>query len=165
MKIIPFLGAATLALAMAMTASARTTAKPAAAATQVPPIAYKERILANGLRVLSLRIGNVGERPLDKRRLAIWIRPDDLVQLIRIGLEHPDLRYEVMYGASYNERSWWDNSVAYRYGYRPKGRAEDFLDHALAEQSKLPPDPVGDFYQGGTFCSVEFDGDKDQIWS
>jgi uronate dehydrogenase len=119
----------------------------------------------HGLRVLSLRIGNVGERPIDKRRLAIWIRPDDLVQLIRIGLEHPELRYEVMYGASYNERSWWDNSVAYRYGYRPKGRAEDFLEYALAEQAKLPPDPVGDFYQGGAFCSMEFDGDTDQIWS
>src|SRR5690606_20521966 len=66
----------------------------------------------HGMRVLSIRIGNVGEKPLDKRRLSIWIKPSDLVQLIRIGLEHPDLRYEVMYGASNNERSWWDNSVA-----------------------------------------------------
>ncbi|MCL4767844.1 MAG: NAD(P)-dependent oxidoreductase [Hyphomicrobiaceae bacterium] len=119
----------------------------------------------HGLRVLSLRIGNVGERPLDKRRLSIWIKPGDLVQLIRIGLEHSDLRYEVMYGASLNERSWWDNSVAYRYGYRPTGRAEDFRDHALAEQAKLPPDPVGDYFQGGTFCAMEFDGDTDGIWS
>ncbi len=119
----------------------------------------------HGLRVLSLRIGNVGERPLDKRRLSIWIKPSDLVQLIRIGLEHPDLRYEVMYGVSDNERSWWDNSVAYKYGYRPTGRAEDFRDHAFAEQEKLPPDPVGDFFQGGTYCSMEFDGDDSQIWS
>jgi len=118
----------------------------------------------HGMRVLSLRIGNVGDRPLDKRRLAIWISPADLMQLIRIGLEHPELRYEVMYGASLNERSWWDNSVAYKYGYRPTGRAEDFRDEALAAQEKLPPDPVGDFYQGGPFCSAEFDGEKDQIW-
>ncbi len=119
----------------------------------------------HGMRVLSLRIGNVGEKPLDKRRLSIWIKPSDLVQLIRIGLEHPDLRYEVMYGASNNERSWWDNSVAFKYGYRPTGRAEDFLEEAMAEQAKLPPDPVGDFYQGGTYCSAEFDGDADQIWN
>jgi uronate dehydrogenase len=118
----------------------------------------------HGLRVLCLRIGNVGDRPLDQRRLAIWLSPPDLVQLIRIGLEHPDLRFEVMYGASLNERSWWDNSVAYRYGYRPTGRAEDFRDHALAEQAKAPADPVGDFFQGGTFCSMEFSGDKDGIW-
>ncbi|MGY3483709.1 hypothetical protein ACVW1C_001592 [Bradyrhizobium sp. USDA 4011] len=30
----------------------------------------------------------------------------------------------------------------------------------MAEQAKLPPDPVGDFYQGGAFCSMEFDGDR-----
>jgi uronate dehydrogenase len=117
-----------------------------------------------GLRVLCLRIGNVGERPVDLRRLSIWVKPEDLLQLIRIGLEHPALRFEVMYGASLNERSWWDNSVAYDYGYRPTGRAEDYRDFALAEQAKLPPDPVGDFYQGGPFCSQEFTGDKDRIW-
>ena len=54
----------------------------------------------HGLRVLCLRIGNVGDKPLDKRRLSIWISPEDLVQLIRIGLEHPDLRFEIFYGAS-----------------------------------------------------------------
>jgi uronate dehydrogenase len=118
----------------------------------------------HGLRVLCLRIGNVGERPVDLRRLAIWLKPEDLLQLIRIGLEHPDLRFEVMYGASLNERSWWDNSVAYNYGYRPTGRAEDHRDDALAEQAKLPPDPVGDFYQGGPFCSQEFAGDTDRLW-
>src|ERR671923_284006 len=48
---------------------------------------------------------------------------------------------------------------AYDLGYRPTGRAEEFREHAFAEQAKLPPDPVGDFYQGGTFCSMEFDGD------
>jgi uronate dehydrogenase len=117
-----------------------------------------------GLRVLCLRIGNVGQRPIDLRRLAIWLKPEDLVQLIRIGLEHPDLRFEVMYGASLNERSWWDNSVAYDYGYRPTGRAEDFRDEALAAQAKLPPDLVGDFYQGGPFCSGEFAGDLERIW-
>jgi uronate dehydrogenase len=117
-----------------------------------------------GLRVLCLRIGNVDERPVDLRRLAIWLKPEDLVQLVRIGLEHPELRFEVMYGVSLNERCWWDNSVAYDYGYRPAGRAEEYRDEALAAQAKLPPDPVGDFYQGGPFCSQEFAGDKDRVW-
>ena len=86
------------------------------------------------------------------------------MQLIRIGLEHPDLEYEIFYGASLNERTWWDNSRAYAYGYRPTGRAEDFREQAMAEQSKLAPDPVGDYYQGGTFCSQEFAGNKSKIW-
>ena len=56
-----------------------------------------------------------------------------------------------------NARAWWDNANAARYGYRPEGRAEEFRDQALARQALLPPDPVGDWYQGGPFCSDEFD--------
>ena len=118
----------------------------------------------HGLRVLCLRIGNVADAPADHRRLSIWVSPDDLVQLVRIGLEHPDLRYEIFYGASNNERSWWDNARAYAYGYRPTGRAEDHRDAALAAQAKMPPDPVGDFFQGGPFCSDEFDAERGDIW-
>lgn len=44
-------------------------------------------------------------------------------------------------------------------GYKPEGRAEEFVDQAMAAQAKLPPDPVGDFYQGGTFCSDEYSAD------
>jgi uronate dehydrogenase len=29
----------------------------------------------------------------------------------------------------------------------------------MAAQAKLKPDPIGDWYQGGPFCSDEFDGD------
>jgi uronate dehydrogenase len=116
-----------------------------------------------GLRVLCIRIGNFGDKPLDKRRLSIWLHPEDLVQLLRIGLEHPELHYEVVYGASDNERSWWDNANAFRLGYRPKHRAEDFREAALAAQSKLPPDPLGDQFQGGTFVSGEFAGDPERI--
>jgi uronate dehydrogenase len=112
----------------------------------------------HGLRVTCLRIGNVADAPVDQRRLAIWIRPEDLAQLVRIGLEHPDIRYEIFYGASDNERAWWDNAAAHRYGYRPQFRAEDFRDAALAAQNQLPSDPVGDWYQGGTFCSDGYAG-------
>lgn len=112
----------------------------------------------HGLGVLSIRIGNVAERPVDRRRLAIWLHPDDLMQLVRLGFEHPALGYEVVYGASANERTWWDNTRAYELGYRPAHRAEDHAAFALAEQAKIAPDPVGDIFQGGTFCSDEFTG-------
>jgi uronate dehydrogenase len=78
--------------------------------------------------------------------------------LVRIGLEHPRIRYEIFYGASDNERAWWDNAAAYRYGYRPQFRSEDLRDAALAVQARLPTDPVSDWYQGGTFCSDEYRG-------
>ena len=49
-------------------------------------------------------------------------------------------------------------------GYRPTGRAEDFREQAMAEQAKLAADPVGDYYQGGTFCAQEFAGDRRKVW-
>lgn len=116
-----------------------------------------------GLRVFCIRIGNVDDLPADNRRLSIWISPEDLVSLIRIGLDHPDIHFEIVYGASSNQRSWWDNATAYRLGYQPTGESEDHVDHALAEQAKLAPDPVGDLFQGGAFCSDGFEGDPDRI--
>ena len=111
----------------------------------------------HGQRVTSLRIGNVTDVPQDKRRLSIWIDPADLVQLVRIGLEHPDIRCEIFYGVSDNARGWWDNAAAFRFGYRPQARSEDHSAAALAADAALPPDPVGEWYQGGPYCSDEFD--------
>jgi uronate dehydrogenase len=117
-----------------------------------------------GLRVTCLRIGNVADAPLDRRRLAIWVHPEDLAQMVSIGLEHPDIRYGIFYGASDNERAWWDNTEAYRYGYQPKFRAEDFREGALAASAMRTADPVGDWYQGGTFCSDEYSGDEPVLY-
>lgn len=114
----------------------------------------------HSLRVTCLRIGNVDDAPIDKRRLAIWLKPEDLVQLIRIGLDHPDIHFEIFYGASDNADAWWDNSNARRFGYKPQGRADEFRAQAMAAQEKLGPDPVGDRYQGGSFCSDEYDADR-----
>jgi uronate dehydrogenase len=111
----------------------------------------------HGLRVFNIRIGNVADAPIDRRRLAIWLAPDDLVQLVRIGIEHPDVHFETVYGMSDNARAWWDNSRAIELGYRPRGRAEDFAARVLAQLE--PADPVGDRYQGGPFCTQEFTRD------
>jgi len=113
----------------------------------------------HGMAVTCLRIGNVGPRPLDVRRLAIWISPQDITQLIRIGLDHADIRFEIFYGASDNASGWWDNSRAHQLGYRPMDKGEDHRAHAEAEQARIGPDPVGDLFQGGTFTSAEFTND------
>jgi uronate dehydrogenase len=117
----------------------------------------------HGMGVLSIRIGNVADAPVDERRLAIWLKPEDLVELIRIGLERPDLVYEVVWGMSENARAWWDDRRARALGYRPTGRAEEGAAAALAAQAALPPDPIGDFFQGGSFCSAESDGDLERL--
>jgi len=112
----------------------------------------------HGLRVTCIRIGNLTDIPADRRRLSIWLKPEDLVALVRIGLEHPDIRYEIFFGGSDNARGWWDNEAAFRYGYRPQGKSEDFRDEALAAQAKLPTNPIAEWFQGGPFCSDEYDG-------
>jgi uronate dehydrogenase len=119
--------------------------------------------MKHGIGVTSLRIGNVGEKPLDVRRLAIMLHPEDLVQLVRIGLEHPDIVNEVFYGVSGNTRSWYDNTRAEAYGYKPKHDAEKQVAYAEAEQTKAGADRVGDHYQGGTYCSAEYTADMAAI--
>ena len=55
-----------------------------------------------GMQVFCMRIGNVNPAPIDKRRLSIWFSPRDLAQLVTIGIEHPDIRFEIVYGISGN---------------------------------------------------------------
>ena len=110
----------------------------------------------HGIGFLCVRIGNFGTRPIDIRRLSIWISPRDLTQLVRIGLEHPEIRYEIVYGVSNNRRSWYDNSNAARLGYRPQDDSEPYAAAVLAAEAGAPADPIAEHYQGGTFCADEY---------
>ncbi len=106
-----------------------------------------------GMEVFLIRIGNVNDRPIDKRRLSIWISPRDLAQLVQIGIDHPQIRFEIVYGISDNKRAWYDNSNALRLGYRPQDRSEDYAAEILAKEK--PGDPRAEKLQGGTFVHVE----------
>jgi uronate dehydrogenase len=107
-----------------------------------------------GMEVFCMRIGNVGTEPIDKRRLAIWFSPRDLAQLVTIGLEHPDIRFEIVYGISGNTRAWYDNANAQRLGYRPKDNSEAYAPGILARE-KPGADAISEKYQGGMFCVAE----------
>jgi uronate dehydrogenase len=79
----------------------------------------------------------------------------DLTQLVRIGFEHPDIRYEIVYGVSNNRCSWCDNANAYRLGYQPQDDSEPYAEAVLATE---PPgaDPIVERYQGGSFPAGEY---------
>jgi len=111
-----------------------------------------------GMQVFCMRIGNVNLAPADKRRLSIWISPRDFAQLVRIGIEHPDIRFEIVYGVSGNQRSWYDNANAERLGYRPQDDAEAYAAAVLAKE-KPGADPRAETSQGGTFVLAEIGGD------
>ncbi len=106
------------------------------------------------MQVLCIRIGNVNPAPLDKRRLSLWFSPRDLAQLVTIGIEHPDIRFEIVYGVSGNKRSWYDNSNAYRLGYKPLDDAEHYAKEIL-EREKPGSEPTVETYQGGIFTVAE----------
>jgi len=111
-----------------------------------------------GMQVFCMRIGNVNPAPLDKRRLSIWISPRDFGQMVTIGIEHPDICFEIVYGISANQRSWYDNSNAARLGYRPQDDAEAYAAAVLAKQ-KPGADPRAETFQGGSFVLAEIGGD------
>lgn len=111
-----------------------------------------------GLKVLCLRIGNVADQPVDRRRLSIWISPRDLNQLISIGLEHPELHFAVMYGVSASSRLWYRDEVAQRFGYEPQDNADEWAERVLADSPPLDPDSISDQHQGGDFCVTELGG-------
>lgn len=117
-----------------------------------------------GLRVLSIRIGNVDTVPRDLRRLSVFVHPEDLMQLIVIGIESDAVHNQVVFGISDNARAFWDNSEAYRLGYSPKHRADDHIDIAMAgEAEQDPSDPIAQRLQGASFAALEFNGDIDRL--
>ena len=106
-----------------------------------------------GMQFLMIRIGNVNPEPIDKRRLSIWVSPRDIAQLVTIGIEHPDIRFEIVYGVSGNTRSWYDNSNAARLGYKPLDNAESYAMGVMAREK--PASGPAEEYQGGVFCVAE----------
>ncbi|HVY08041.1 MAG TPA: NAD(P)-dependent oxidoreductase [Burkholderiales bacterium] len=110
-----------------------------------------------GMEVFCMRIGNVNPVPVDRRRLSIWISPRDLAQLVTVGIENPNIAFEIVYGVSDNKRSWYDNANARRLGYQPQDDAEDHAETVLAKEERR--DARADAYQGGTFVNAELGGD------
>jgi uronate dehydrogenase len=106
-----------------------------------------------GLEVFCMRIGNVAPAPVDARRLSIWISPRDFAQLCAVGLEHPAISFEIVYGISRNARRWYDNSNAERLGYRPQDDSEPHAAEVLAREP--PGDPRAAHHQGGPFAVLE----------
>lgn len=111
------------------------------------------------VKSLHIRIGNAIGKPTSKRLMAIWISPRDLAQLCRIGLEHPAIHNDIVYGISNNATAWHDNSAAKALGYVPQDSADDYRDIAMEGEAKIKRDPVEATFQGGGFCVLEYAGD------
>ena len=115
----------------------------------------------HGLESVCLRIGQFRPSPTNSRMLSLWLSPEDLVRLVQSSLDANNIHFEVVYGVSANQRGWYDDPGAAKIGYVPQQNAEDHLS-AVQAQSDVE-DEVGRLFQGGPFCSIEFDGSIDDI--
>ena len=106
-----------------------------------------------GLETVSLRIGSSFPEPKDRRMLATWMSYDDLERLVVSALTAPVVGYTVIYGASDNSTSWWDNTPARHIGYRPQDSSERFRATVEARQQTLDMNDPATLYQGGGFCT------------
>jgi uronate dehydrogenase len=82
--------------------------------------------------------------------LATWLSYDDLHSLITACLATPVLGHSIIFGASNNSVSWWDNSRAKHIGFHPQDTSDIFKD-GIYSNSKAPDltDPVVQFQGGG----------------
>jgi len=86
----------------------------------------------------------------------------DLVQLIEIGLSQ-DVGFEITYGVSDNPEPFFDNSNAFRLGYRPQDRSVDFVSDTSVLSQEPDLRTLEDGVVGGGFAADGFAGDLDRI--
>ena len=105
-----------------------------------------------GIETASVRIGSCFPEPKNHRMLSTWMSYDDFVQLVERIFMVPRLGCPIIYGASANAASWWDNREVAYLGWQPNDNAEQFRAKIDAEMSPPPADDVNAMYQGGAFC-------------
>jgi len=105
-----------------------------------------------GIETASIRIGSSFPEPANHRMLSTWFSYDDLISLIERIFDIPRLGCPIIYGASDNDASWWDNREVAYLGWRPKDNAEVFRAKVNAKVVSPAAEDVSAIFQGGPFC-------------
>jgi len=113
------------------------------------------------IKSMCIRIGSCLKVPEDRRHISTWISYVDLAQLVDIGIKHKSIHHEIVYGASKNTRSWWNNSRAYKLGYKPKDSSDRFNINLLSKNEYK--DQIALLFQGGVFTTANFKGNIKNI--
>jgi len=113
------------------------------------------------IKSMCIRIGSCLKTPEDRRHVSTWISYEDLTQLVDIGIKHKSIHHEIVYGVSKNKKSWWNNSKAYKLGYKPKDSADRFNINLLSKSEYK--DKMALLFQGGVFTSANFKGNIKKI--
>lgn len=107
-----------------------------------------------GQETLSLRIGSCFERPLNPRMLSTWLSYRDFVSLCDRAFSVPKLGHTIVYGASANEKLWWDNSRAAFLGWQPEDSSAQWTAEVMAATGPQDPADPAVMYQGGAFAGA-----------
>lgn len=107
-----------------------------------------------GLRVCCLRIGSA-TATRGEAEPGIWISPLDLMALIQIGLEHPNLRYEIFHAvAEYAGIDHGQDRAKSVYGWVCREPGGDYAD-AMAEIERWFPDnEIARRLRGGVYATL-----------
>ena len=107
-----------------------------------------------GIETVCMRIGSSFPKPIDRRMMSTWLSFDDLTSLIQCALQAPYVGHTIVYAASDNKPSWWDNSMAAELGWTPKDSSEPFRAEMEATAMHLDPSDIAMQYQGGGFVKL-----------
>ena len=105
----------------------------------------------HGLETVTIRIGSCLPEPVDRRQLSSWLSHDDMERLLVAALTAPVVGHSIVYGASDNRTTWWDNSQGKHVGYRPQDSSEPWRAAIEAKQGPVDPTRPEVKYQGGGF--------------
>ena len=104
-----------------------------------------------GIETACVRIGSSFPEPKDRRMLATWLSYDDAERLVMAALTAPVVGHTVIYGASDNALTWWDNTSAQHVGFRPQDSSEAFRAEIEQRQPAIDTSDPATRYQGGAF--------------
>lgn len=107
-----------------------------------------------GIETVCMRIGSSFPKSIDHRMLSTWLSYDDLTALIRCALFAPTVGHTIVYAASDNTPSWWDNRYAAHLGWTPKDSSAPFRAEVEATVPRLDPTDPAAMYQGGQFVKL-----------
>ncbi len=107
-----------------------------------------------GIETACVRIGSCFPEPRNHRMLASWLSHADFLALIERVFLVPRLGCPIIYGASANSGSWWDNREVAYLGWHPKDNGESYREKIEAQMDAPPADDVNAVYQGGGLCGV-----------
>ena len=107
-----------------------------------------------GIETVCMRIGSSFPKAIDHRMMSTWLSYDDLTDLIRCALFAPCVGHTIVYAASNNTPSWWNNRHAAHLGWTPNDSSEPFRAEVEATVPRLNPTDPAAMYQGGQFVKL-----------